>query len=180
MRLIECVPNVSEGRDAGGHRADRRGGQGDAGGGAARLERRPRSQPGRPHLRGRAGGGAGGHPGPVPGGLRRSSTCGSTRARIPRLGAVDVIPFVPLRGVTNEEAVALARRLGEWIGEQGVPVYYYQDAATRPERESLPDVRRGEYEGLAARWPPRRARPTPARRCSTPARGPRSWACASR
>jgi glutamate formiminotransferase / 5-formyltetrahydrofolate cyclo-ligase len=69
----------------------------------------------------------------------------------PRLGAVDVIPFVPLRGVTDEEAVALARRLGEWIGEQGVPAYYYQDAATRPERQSLPDVRRGEYEGLAAR-----------------------------
>jgi glutamate formiminotransferase len=69
----------------------------------------------------------------------------------PRLGAVDVIPFVPLRGVTDEEAVALARRLGEWIGEQGVPVYYYQEAAGRPERRSLPDVRRGEYEGLAAR-----------------------------
>ncbi len=69
----------------------------------------------------------------------------------PRMGAVDVIPFVPLRNVTTEEAVALARRLGEWIGEQGVPVYYYQDAATRPERQSLPDVRRGEYEGLAAK-----------------------------
>jgi glutamate formiminotransferase len=69
----------------------------------------------------------------------------------PRMGAVDVIPFVPLRGVTTEEAVALAKRLGEWIGEQGVPVYYYQDAATRPERQSLPDVRRGEYEGLAAK-----------------------------
>jgi glutamate formiminotransferase len=69
----------------------------------------------------------------------------------PRIGAVDVIPFVPLRGVTDEEAVALSRRLGEWIGEQGVPVYYYQEAATRPERQSLPDVRRGEYEGLAAK-----------------------------
>ena len=69
----------------------------------------------------------------------------------PRLGAVDVIPFVPLRGVSNEEAVALARQLGEWIGEQGVPVYYYEDAATRPERRLLPDVRRGEYEALAAR-----------------------------
>ena len=69
----------------------------------------------------------------------------------PRMGAVDVIPFVPLRGVTTEEAVALAKRLGDWIGEQGVPVYYYQDAATRPERQSLPDVRRGEYEGLAAK-----------------------------
>lgn len=69
----------------------------------------------------------------------------------PRLGAVDVIPFVPLRGVSTAEAVALARRLGEWIGQQGVPVYYYQEAATRPEREALPDVRRGEYEGLATR-----------------------------
>ena len=73
------------------------------------------------------------------------------RGAHPRLGAVDVIPFVPLRGVSNDEAVALARRLGEWIGEQGVPVYFYEEAATRPERQSLPDVRRGEYEGLAAR-----------------------------
>lgn len=69
----------------------------------------------------------------------------------PRMGAVDVIPFVPLRGVTNEAAVELARRLGKWIGERGVPVYYYEEAATRPERRSLPDVRRGEYEGLAAK-----------------------------
>ncbi len=69
----------------------------------------------------------------------------------PRMGAVDVIPFVPLRGVSTEEAVDLARKLGAWIGEQGVPVYYYQDAATRPERQMLPDVRRGEYEGLAAK-----------------------------
>lgn len=69
----------------------------------------------------------------------------------PRMGAMDVVPFVPLRGVTTEEAIGLARRLGEWIAAQGVPVYYYQDAATRPERESLPEVRRGEYEGLADR-----------------------------
>jgi glutamate formiminotransferase / 5-formyltetrahydrofolate cyclo-ligase len=69
----------------------------------------------------------------------------------PRMGAVDVVPFIPLRGVTTEEAVALARRLGEWIGGQGVPVYYYEDAATSPERRNLADVRRGEYEGLAAR-----------------------------
>jgi len=51
----------------------------------------------------------------------------------PRLGAVDVIPFVPLRGVTTDEAVKLARRLGAWLGDQGVSVYYYQDAATRPD-----------------------------------------------
>jgi glutamate formiminotransferase len=77
----------------------------------------------------------------------------------PRLGAVDVVPFVPLRGVTNEEAVVLARRLGEWIGEQGVPVYYYQEAATQPERVALPDARRGEYEGLAARLATPEGRP---------------------
>jgi len=77
----------------------------------------------------------------------------------PRIGAVDVIPFVPLRGVTDEEAVALARQLGEWIGQQGVPIYYYQEAATRPERRSLPDVRRGEYEGLAAKLATPEGRP---------------------
>lgn len=69
----------------------------------------------------------------------------------PRLGAVDVIPLVPLRGVSKEEAVSLAHELGEWIGEQGIPVYYYEDAATCPERVSLTEVRRGEYEGLPAR-----------------------------
>jgi glutamate formiminotransferase len=77
----------------------------------------------------------------------------------PRLGAVDVVPFVPLRGVTTDEAVVLARRLGEWIGEQGVPVYYYQDAATNPDRVALPDARRGEYEGLAARLATSEGRP---------------------
>ena len=77
----------------------------------------------------------------------------------PRLGAVDVIPFVPLRGVTTDEAVQLARRLGAWLGDQGVPVYYYQDAATRPDRVALPDVRRGEYEGLADRLATEAGRP---------------------
>ncbi len=70
-------------------------------------------------------------PRPCAGSLRRIDMRNHEGAH-PRMGAVDVIPFVPLRGVTDEEAVALARRLGEWIGEQGVPVYYYQEAATRP------------------------------------------------
>jgi glutamate formiminotransferase / 5-formyltetrahydrofolate cyclo-ligase len=69
----------------------------------------------------------------------------------PRLGAVDVIPFVPLRDITTEECVALAHQLGSWIGGRGVPVYYYQDAALSEDRRELPDVRRGEYEGLASR-----------------------------
>jgi glutamate formiminotransferase len=69
----------------------------------------------------------------------------------PRLGAIDVVPFVPLRGVTMEECVILARRLGEQVGRVlGIPVYLYAEAASRPERRILADVRRGEYEGLRA------------------------------
>ena len=66
----------------------------------------------------------------------------------PRMGAVDVVPFIPLREVETEEAVEIARSFGAWLGEQGVPVYYYEDAATRPERESLPKIRKGQYEAL--------------------------------
>ena len=66
----------------------------------------------------------------------------------PRLGVVDVVPFVPLQGIETTEAVELARRFGRFLGEQGVPVYYYEDAATRPERVNLADIRRGQYEGL--------------------------------
>jgi glutamate formiminotransferase / 5-formyltetrahydrofolate cyclo-ligase len=70
----------------------------------------------------------------------------------PRIGALDVLPFVPLREATMDEAVALARRVGERLGrEHGVPVYFYGAAATRPERRAVRDIRRGEYEGLAAR-----------------------------
>jgi glutamate formiminotransferase/formiminotetrahydrofolate cyclodeaminase len=68
----------------------------------------------------------------------------------PRLGAVDVVPFVPIAGVTMEECAALARRLGERVGgELGIPVYLYEFAASRPERHNLADIRAGEYEGLA-------------------------------
>lgn len=67
----------------------------------------------------------------------------------PRMGAVDVIPFIPLGELTTEEAVSYAHVLGEAIGALGVPVYFYEDAATRLERRNLADVRRGEYEGLA-------------------------------
>ena len=69
----------------------------------------------------------------------------------PRLGATDVVPFVPLRGVTLEECVGLARRVGERVGrELGLPVYLYEAAATRPDRQNLADIRRGEYEKLKA------------------------------
>ncbi len=71
------------------------------------------------------------------------------RGQHPRIGATDVVPFVPLKGVTMEECVAMARRLGERVGsELGIPVYLYGEAATRPERQDLSYIRRGEYEGL--------------------------------
>jgi len=67
-----------------------------------------------------------------------------------RMGATDVCPFVPVEGITMNECVAIARRLGERVGrELGIPVYLYEAAATRPERRNLADIRRGEYEGLA-------------------------------
>lgn len=70
----------------------------------------------------------------------------------PRMGATDVIPFVPVQGVTMDECVALAKRLGERIGrELAIPVFYYAEAATRPERVRLPDIRAGEFEGLRDR-----------------------------
>jgi glutamate formiminotransferase len=68
----------------------------------------------------------------------------------PRIGALDVLPFVPLRDLAMDDAVAVARRVGERFGrEHGVPVYFYGAAAARPERRAVRDIRRGEYEGLA-------------------------------
>lgn len=70
----------------------------------------------------------------------------------PRLGAVDVIPLVPVAGLSMDECVTAARRLGAEIWETlRVPVFFYARAATRPERVRLPDIRRGEYEGLRAK-----------------------------
>ncbi len=69
----------------------------------------------------------------------------------PRIGAVDVMPFVPLGGTRLEECIDLARRFGEQIAMRfDLPVYLYGEAALRPERRRLADVRRGQYEGLKA------------------------------
>ncbi len=66
-----------------------------------------------------------------------------------RMGATDVCPFVPVQGATMEDCVALSRRLGQRVGEElGIPVYLYEHAATRPDRRSLADIRKGEYEAL--------------------------------
>ncbi len=66
----------------------------------------------------------------------------------PRFGAVDVVPFTPVSGVTMEECVALANEVGKAMGEMGIPVYLYEDACTREERRNLADVRKGQYEGF--------------------------------
>jgi glutamate formiminotransferase / 5-formyltetrahydrofolate cyclo-ligase len=70
----------------------------------------------------------------------------------PRLGAVDVVPFVPIEGVTMEACVALAKEVGREIAERfAVPVFLYEEAAANPARKNLEDIRRGEFEGLAAK-----------------------------
>ena len=67
----------------------------------------------------------------------------------PRIGATDVVPFVPLSNASMEECIAIARRLGQRVGsELNIPVYLYEAAAARPERANLENIRRGQYEGL--------------------------------
>src|SRR3989441_3136125 len=93
------------------------------------------------------------------------------RGEHPRMGATDVVPFVPVQGVTMDDCVALARQLAQRAAaELEIPIYLYARAATRPERERLPDVRKGEFEGLRERigkdpaadpdFGPRRIHPT--------------------
>src|SRR5690242_562861 len=67
----------------------------------------------------------------------------------PRMGAADVVPFIPIEGVTIEDCVAMARRVGEEIWKRfSIPVYLYEAAATTPERQNLENIRRGQFEGL--------------------------------
>jgi len=74
------------------------------------------------------------------------------RGEHPRLGAVDVVPFVPIEGVTMADCVALAKRVGAAVAERfHVPVFLYEEASTTPLRKNLEDIRRGEFEGLAAK-----------------------------
>jgi glutamate formiminotransferase / 5-formyltetrahydrofolate cyclo-ligase len=78
----------------------------------------------------------------------------------PRIGAVDVVPFVPIEGVSLPDCVALAREVGQAVAERfGVPVFLYEEAASAPHRRNLEDIRRGQFEGLAEKmgdplWPP--------------------------
>ena len=70
----------------------------------------------------------------------------------PRLGAVDVVPFVPIQDATMDDCVALAKDVGSAVAERfGVPVFLYEEASATPQRRNLEDIRRGEFEGLAAK-----------------------------
>ena len=74
------------------------------------------------------------------------------RGEHPRMGAVDVVPLVPIEGVTMAECVALAKKVGAEIAARfNVPVFLYEEAASSPARKNLEDIRRGEFEGLAAK-----------------------------
>ena len=70
----------------------------------------------------------------------------------PRVGAVDVVPFIPIEGASMKDCVALARDVGQAVAERfQIPVFLYEEAATAPHRRNLEDVRRGQFEGLAER-----------------------------
>jgi glutamate formiminotransferase len=74
----------------------------------------------------------------------------SHKGQHPRIGAVDVVPFIPVKNATMEDCIRLARRFGKTLAkESGVPVYLYGEAATKPERRDLDWIREGEYEKLA-------------------------------
>lgn len=67
----------------------------------------------------------------------------------PRMGAVDVVPFVPIKGVTMDDCVALSKEIGELVANKfDIPVYLYEESASSPERESLPKIRKGQFEGF--------------------------------
>lgn len=78
----------------------------------------------------------------------------------PRMGAVDVVPFIPIKGCTMEEAIACSKEVGQAVAEAyGLPVFLYEKSATAPHRENLAAVRKGEFEGMAekihqAEWHP--------------------------
>ena len=150
-QIVECVPNFSEGRDARKIKAITDAIE--AVGGAQLLSVEPGADTHRTVVT---------FVGP-PDAVADAAFAAIARAKElidmsvhtgahPRMGATDVCPFVPVAGVTMEECVALAKRVGERVGrELQLPVYLYEAAATRPERRNLAEIRRGEYEGLPAK-----------------------------
>ena len=150
MPLIECVPNVSEGR-----RADVIAALGAAiaAPGIHMLDRSSDPSHNRTVYT------FAGEPGPLRDAVLRLFAAAVEAIDLrshdgvhPRIGAVDVVPFVPLRDVTLEECVSLAKSTAALVGERiQVPVFLYEEAATNDERRSLSDIRRGGVNGMALR-----------------------------
>jgi glutamate formiminotransferase/formiminotetrahydrofolate cyclodeaminase len=148
-KLVECVPNISEGRDPRVIQAIVDAAAGTEG--VTVLNVDPGAATNRTVIT------LAGEPEAVlEGAFRLIRKAGELidmskhKGEHPRQGATDVCPFVPISGVSMEDCVALARRLGERVGnELRIPVYLYEYAATRPERRSLADIRTGEYEALS-------------------------------
>jgi len=148
LRVVECVPNFSEGRDMAKMKAITDAIESVAG--VKLLDVDPGADTNRTVVT------MVGEPDCILEaafrGIKRASELIDMRTHHgshPRMGACDVCPFIPVEGVTMEDCAALARKLGERVGsELGIPVYLYEAAASRPERKNLAVVRKGEYEGL--------------------------------
>jgi glutamate formiminotransferase/formiminotetrahydrofolate cyclodeaminase len=147
-RLVECVPNFSEGRDR--SRVDAIVARMAEASGVRVLDVEMDAGHNRAVVT------LAGAPEPVAEAAFRGVAAAAElidlnhhRGEHPRMGACDVLPFIPVTGVTMDDCVALARQVGERIGtELAIPVFLYEAAATRPERTNLADVRKGQFEGL--------------------------------
>jgi len=148
LKVVECVPNFSEGRDMAKMRAITDAIESVAG--VKLLDIDPGADTNRTVVT------MVGEPESILEaafrGVKRASELIDMRTHHgshPRMGACDVCPFIPVEGVTMEDCAELARMLGERVGsELSIPVYLYEAAASRPERKNLAVVRKGEYEGL--------------------------------
>ncbi|MDX9957774.1 MAG: glutamate formimidoyltransferase, partial [Spirochaetia bacterium] len=149
QKLVECVPNFSEGRDKSILDAISREIMSVAG--VSLLDVDPGADTNRTVFT------FVGEPSAVIEAAVRSARCaaglidmGKHTGAHPRMGAMDVCPFIPVSGLTMDDCVGIAREAGQRIAEAvGAPVYLYEYAASRPERKSLADIRSGEYEALA-------------------------------
>ncbi len=148
-KLVECVPNFSEGRDQ--QKIDKIVNQMAAVSGITVLDVDPGADTNRTVVT------IVGEPEAVGEAAFQGIKCASEILDMsqqtgthPRMGATDVCPFIPVSGVTDEECIELSKQVGQRVGDElGIPVYLYEKSAQSDDRIKLPDIRKGEYEGLA-------------------------------